>query len=61
MTNALKIIPLSGLGEIGKNMTVLEYGRDLLIVDCGVKFPDNDMYGIDERAQDNYAPAEQEG
>lgn len=47
MTNALKIIPLSGLGEIGKNMTVLEYGRDLLIVDCGVKFPDNDMYGID--------------
>ncbi|HRF48329.1 MAG TPA: ribonuclease J, partial [Anaerolineales bacterium] len=47
MTNALKIIPLSGLGEIGKNMTVLEYGRDMLIVDCGVKFPDDDMYGID--------------
>ncbi len=47
MTQALKIIPLSGLGEIGKNMTVLEFGRDLLIVDCGVKFPDDDMYGID--------------
>ena len=47
MHHTLKIIPLSGLGEIGKNMTVLEYGRDMLIVDCGVKFPDDDMYGID--------------
>lgn len=43
----LRIIPLGGLGEIGKNMTVLEYGRDMLIIDCGVMFPDNDMYGID--------------
>jgi ribonuclease J len=43
----LRIIPLGGLGEIGKNMTVLEYGRDMIIIDCGVMFPDNDMYGID--------------
>lgn len=43
----LRIIPLGGLGEIGKNMTVLEYGRDMIMVDCGVMFPDNDMYGID--------------
>lgn len=43
----LRIIPLGGLGEIGKNMTVLEYGRDLMIVDCGVMFPESDMLGID--------------
>ncbi len=43
----LRIIPLGGLGEIGKNMTVLEYGRDLIVVDCGVMFPDNDLMGID--------------
>ncbi len=47
MIKNLRIIPLGGLGEIGKNMTVLEYGRDLIVVDCGVMFPDNDMYGID--------------
>src|SRR5512143_350702 len=47
MTKKLRIIPLGGLGEIGKNMTVLEYGRDMIVVDCGVMFPDNDMYGID--------------
>lgn len=38
---------LGGLGEIGKNMTVLEYGKDMIIIDCGVGFPENDMYGID--------------
>ena len=43
----LRIIPLGGLGEIGKNLTVYEYGRDIIIVDCGIGFPDNDMYGID--------------
>jgi ribonuclease J len=43
----LRIIPLGGLGEIGKNMTVLEYGRDMIVVDCGVMFPDSDLYGID--------------
>lgn len=47
MTKKLRIIPLGGLGEIGKNMTVLEYGRDMIIVDCGVMFPESDMYGID--------------
>ncbi len=47
MTQNLRIIPLGGLGEIGKNMTVLEYGRNLIVVDCGVMFPENDMYGID--------------
>ena len=47
MTQRLQITPLGGLGEIGKNMTVYEYGRNMIVVDCGVKFPDNDMYGID--------------
>jgi len=43
----LKIIPLGGLGEIGKNLTVYEFGRDIIIVDCGMGFPDDEMYGID--------------
>ncbi len=43
----LKITALGGLGEIGKNLTVLEYGQDLIIVDCGVAFPQDDMLGID--------------
>lgn len=47
MAKNLKIIPLGGLGEIGKNLTVYEYGRNMLIVDCGVMFPENDMHGID--------------
>lgn len=47
MAKQLKIIPLGGLGEIGKNMTVLEYGRNQIIIDCGVMFPESDMYGID--------------
>ena len=47
MSKNLKIIPLGGLGEIGKNMTIFEYGRNQIIVDCGVMFPENDMYGID--------------
>ncbi|HSG15907.1 MAG TPA: ribonuclease J [Anaerolineae bacterium] len=47
MSKELKIIPLGGLGEIGKNMTIIEYGRNQIIVDCGVMFPENDMYGID--------------
>ena len=46
-SNKLRVIPLGGLGEIGKNMTVYEYGKDLIIVDCGMGFPDEDMYGID--------------
>jgi ribonuclease J len=47
MTKKLRIIPLGGLGEIGKNMTILEYGRNMIVVDCGIMFPENDMYGID--------------
>ena len=47
LAEKLKIIPLGGLDEIGKNMTVLEYGKDMIIVDCGVGFPDEDMYGVD--------------
>ena len=45
--NKLRIIPLGGLGEVGKNMTVYEYGKDILIVDIGIMFPENDMLGID--------------
>ena len=47
MAERLKIIPLGGLDEIGKNITVLEYGKDMIVVDCGVGFPDEDMYGVD--------------
>ena len=47
LAEKLKIIPLGGLDEIGKNLTVLEYGKDMIIVDCGLGFPDEDMYGID--------------
>ena len=43
----LKIIPLGGIEEIGKNITVFEYGNDIVIVDCGVAFPEEDMLGID--------------
>ena len=47
MAEKLKIIPLGGLDEIGKNCTVLEYGKDMIVVDCGVGFPEEDMYGVD--------------
>lgn len=43
----LKIIPLGGLGEIGKNMTVMEYENDIIVIDCGLSFPDEDMLGVD--------------
>ena len=47
MAEKLKIIPLGGLDEIGKNLTVYEYGGEIIIVDCGMAFPEDDMYGID--------------
>ncbi len=47
MAEKLKIIPLGGLNEIGKNMTVYEHGGDIIVVDCGMAFPGDDMYGID--------------
>ena len=43
----LKVIPIGGLNEIGKNMTLLEYDDQILIIDCGMSFPDDDMFGID--------------
>ena len=43
----LKIIPLGGLDEIGKNITVFEYGNDIVLVDCGLEFPEDDMLGVD--------------
>lgn len=45
--NKLKVIPLGGLEEIGKNMTVFEYGENIIVVDCGVAFPEDEMLGID--------------
>jgi len=47
LAEKLKIIPLGGLDEIGKNITVLEYGKDMIVIDCGVGFPDEEMYGVD--------------
>jgi ribonuclease J len=46
-TKKLRIIPLGGLGEVGKNMMIYEYGDNILVVDSGIMFPENDMLGID--------------
>ncbi|MDD7408936.1 MAG: ribonuclease J [Anaerovoracaceae bacterium] len=45
--NSVQVIPLGGLGEIGKNMTVLRYKDEMLLIDCGMTFPSDEMYGID--------------
>ena len=47
MSEKLRIIALGGLNEVGKNLTVFEFGDDIMIVDCGLGFPDDDMYGVD--------------
>lgn len=44
---SVKIIPLGGVGEIGKNITAIEAGEEIIVVDCGVAFPDEEMYGVD--------------
>ncbi|MBP2650281.1 MAG: rnjA [Firmicutes bacterium] len=46
-TEKLQIIPLGGMGEIGKNMTVIRYGDEIIVIDCGLMFPEDDMLGID--------------
>lgn len=46
-TTALSVIPLGGVGEIGLNSTILEYGDDIILVDCGLMFPDDEMLGVD--------------
>ena len=46
-TGKIRIASLGGLHEIGKNMTMIEYGDDIIVVDCGIAFPDEDMLGVD--------------
>src|SRR3990170_6849946 len=46
-SKTLRLVPLGGLGEVGKNMMAIEYGEDILVVDTGIMFPENDMLGID--------------
>ncbi len=47
MTSNLSIMPLGGLGEVGKNMMIVEYGRNIIVIDAGMMFPESDMLGVD--------------
>ncbi len=47
MSKSLRIVPLGGLGEVGKNMMAVEYGENIIVIDTGIMFPENDMLGVD--------------
>ena len=46
-TKSIKVVFLGGVGEIGKNMTAIEYGEDIIVIDCGMSFPTTEMPGVD--------------
>ena len=46
-SDSVRIVSIGGIGEIGKNCTVIEYGDDAIVLDCGITFPDADMFGVD--------------
>ena len=47
MANTLRVMPLGCVGEIGKNMTLFEYGEEIVVIDCGLMFPEEEMFGVD--------------